>query len=95
MKTRLIDLQLKAMLALTHAVLPGMLARTDGYILNVASVYAFSPVANQAVYAACKTFMKSFSRSLALELDENGRERLGLVSRNYTHQISFRAAGNE
>jgi short-subunit dehydrogenase len=71
-ETRLLDVQLKALLALTRAVLPGMLARRDGYILNVASVYAFSPVPNQAVYAACKAFMASFSKSLALELEGSG-----------------------
>ena len=69
---RMIDLQLKATLELTRAFLPGMLERKLGYVLNVASVYAFSPVPNQAVYAACKSFMLSFSRTLALELHNTG-----------------------
>lgn len=69
---RMIDLQLKALIELTRLVLPGMLERRSGRILNVASVYAFSPVPNQAVYAACKAFMLSFSRTLALELHGSG-----------------------
>lgn len=69
---RMVDLQLKAMLELTRAFLPGMLERKSGYILNVASVYAVSPVPNQAVYAASKAFMLSFSRTLALELHDTG-----------------------
>jgi len=51
-EARMIDLQLKAMVQLTHVVLPGMLKRKEGYMLNVSSVYAFSPVPQQAVYAA-------------------------------------------
>ena len=71
-EARMIDLQLKTMIELTKAFLPGMLANKSGRILNVASVYAFSPVPNQAVYAACKAFMLSFSRTLALELHGTG-----------------------
>ena len=71
-EARMIDLQLKAMLELTRAFLPGMLELKSGRILNVASVYAFSPVPNQAVYAACKAFMLSFSRTLSLELHGRG-----------------------
>lgn len=69
---KMIDLQLKGMVELTRSFLPTMLERKTGRILNVASVYAFSPVQNQAVYAACKAFMLSFSRSLALELRGSG-----------------------
>jgi short-subunit dehydrogenase len=71
-EARMIDLQLKTMIELTKAFLPGMTAAKSGRILNVASVYAFSPVPNQAVYAACKAFMLSFSRTLALELHGTG-----------------------
>ena len=71
-EARMIDLQLKTMIELTKSLLPGMLEAKSGRILNVASVYAFSPVPNQAVYAACKSFMLSFSRTLALELHGSG-----------------------
>ncbi len=71
-EARMIDLQLKTMIDLTKAFLPEMIAKKSGRVLNVASVYAFSPVPNQAVYAACKAFMLSFSRTLAMELHETG-----------------------
>jgi len=69
---QMVDLQMKATLALTKAFLSNMLERKAGRILNVASVYAFSPVPNQAVYSACKAFLLSWTRTLALELHGTG-----------------------
>jgi len=69
---RLVNVQLTALLKLTRAVLPGMIARRSGKLLNVASVYSFSPVPCQSVYAACKAFLLSFSASLQDELKGTG-----------------------
>ena len=69
---QLVNVQLTALLRLTRAVLPGMIARRSGKILNVASVYSFSPVPFQSVYAACKAFLLSFSASLQNELAGTG-----------------------
>jgi short-subunit dehydrogenase len=71
-ETQLLNVQLAAMLKLTKVVLPGMMARKNGRILNVASVYSFSPVPFQSVYSACKAFMLSFSESLREELKGTG-----------------------
>ena len=49
-----------------------MLSRRSGRILNVASVYSFSPVPFQSVYAASKAFLFSFSQSLRNELGGTG-----------------------
>lgn len=68
----MLNVQLAAMLKLTKAVLPKMLSRRAGGILNVASVYSFVPVPHQAVYSACKAFMLSFSAALAEELEGTG-----------------------
>lgn len=68
----LVHVQLAAALRLTKAVLPGMIARRSGRILNVASVYSYSPVPLQSVYAACKAFLLSFSASLGNELGGSG-----------------------
>jgi len=68
----LLNLQLTATVKLTKAVLPGLIARQRGRILNVASVYAFAPVPFQAVYSACKAFLLWFSESLAEELTGTG-----------------------
>lgn len=67
---RMLDVQLAAFLKLTKAVLPKMIARQSGKILNVASVYSFSPVPMQAVYSASKAFMLSFSSALQDEVKD-------------------------
>ncbi|HYR92002.1 MAG TPA: SDR family oxidoreductase [Terriglobia bacterium] len=69
---QLLNVQLTAALRLTKAVLPSMLSRRSGRILNVASVYSFSPVPFQSVYGACKAFLLSFSSSLQNELKGTG-----------------------
>jgi uncharacterized protein len=69
---QLVNVQLSTMLRLTRAVLPSMIARHSGRILNVASVYSFSPVPFQSVYGACKAFLLSFSSSLENELHGTG-----------------------
>jgi uncharacterized protein len=68
----LVNVQVTSMLRLTRTVLPGMIARRKGRILNVASVYSFSPVPFQSVYGACKAFLLSFSSSLKNELQGTG-----------------------
>jgi len=64
---RLIDLDVRALVDLTHRFLPGMLARRRGGVLNVASMMGFMPVPYQALYAASKAFVLSFSKALAYE----------------------------
>lgn len=68
----MVELHVGALLGLTKALLPAMLKRGGGRILNVGSVYSMSPVEEQAVYAATKAFMLSFSQSLAAELRGSG-----------------------
>jgi short-subunit dehydrogenase len=69
---QLLNVQLTAALKLTRSLLPLMIKRGKGRILNVASVYSFSPVPFQSVYAACKAFLWSFSSSLQHELQGTG-----------------------
>jgi short-subunit dehydrogenase len=68
----LVNVQLTAALQITRAVLPSMIARRSGRILNVASVYSFAPVPFQSVYSACKAFVLSFSSALQAELKDTG-----------------------
>jgi short-subunit dehydrogenase len=63
----LVAVNVDALVRLTHAVLPGMLARRTGGILNVASTIAFQPGPYQAVYGASKAFVLSFSQALWAE----------------------------
>jgi short-subunit dehydrogenase len=68
----MIDVQVEAVLKLTKALLPGMISRGSGRILNVASLYSFAPVPYQSVYAASKAFMLSFTLGLSKELKNTG-----------------------
>ena len=68
----MIDLNCGALTQLAHAVLPDMMARKRGQILNVASTAAFQPGPGKAVYFATKAFVLSFSEALHEELRTTG-----------------------
>lgn len=61
---QMIELNVTALVALTHLYLPPMRARRGGAIINVASTAAFQPVPYMATYAATKAFVLSFSEAL-------------------------------
>lgn len=69
---KMLDVQLAAMLKLTKTVLPQMIERKSGKILNVASVYSFAPVPKQSVYSASKAFILNFSSALQNEVKNSG-----------------------
>jgi short-subunit dehydrogenase len=69
---QIIDLNISGLTAMLHAFLPGMVARGQGRVLNVASVAAFQPVPSLASYAASKAYVLSLSESLAEELRDTG-----------------------
>jgi short-subunit dehydrogenase len=64
----MIDLNVKALVALTHLYIQPMRERRSGTIINVASTAAFQGVPFMATYAATKAFVLSFSEAL---WDEN------------------------
>ena len=68
----MIDLDVRAVVDLTRAFLPGMIARGSGAVLNVVSMSAFQPVPFLAVYAASKAFVLSLTESMATELEGTG-----------------------
>jgi uncharacterized protein len=53
-------------------VLPGMLERVRGAILNVASTASYQPLPGQAGYAASKAYVRTFTTALAGEVAERG-----------------------
>lgn len=69
---QMIDLNCGALVELAHAVLPGMIERGSGGILNVASTAAFQPGPGMAVYFATKAFVLSFSEALHEEVRKKG-----------------------
>jgi short-subunit dehydrogenase len=69
---RMIALNCRALVELSHAVLPGMIQMRAGGILNVASTAAFQPGPGMAVYYATKAFVLSFSEALHEEVRKQG-----------------------
>ena len=59
-------------LRLAYAALPNMSKNRRGTVINIASGAAFIPAKKQAIYAASKAFLKSFSESLYLEVKSKG-----------------------
>jgi uncharacterized protein len=68
----MIDLNCRALVALSRGVLAGMIAAGGGGILNVASTAAFQPGPWMAVYYATKAFVLSFSEALHEEVKDQG-----------------------
>ena len=69
---QMIDLNVGALTDLCRGVVPGMVARKSGGILNVASTAAFQPGPNMAVYYATKAFVLSLTEALHEELKPHG-----------------------
>jgi short-subunit dehydrogenase len=69
---REIALNVAAVVDLSHAFVPGMLARGAGVVLNIASTAAFQPTPYMAVYGATKAFVLSFSEALWAEYASRG-----------------------
>lgn len=60
----MVDVNVRALVELTHRFLPAMIERGRGGVLNVASTAAFLPGPNVSVYYATKAFVLSFSEAL-------------------------------
>jgi short-subunit dehydrogenase len=68
----MVALNVTAVVRLTRAVLPGMIARRKGRILNIGSTAGFQPGPYMATYYATKAFVNSFSQALAYEIRGTG-----------------------
>jgi short-subunit dehydrogenase len=69
---RLLQVNVLALVRLTKLILPAMVARGSGRVLNVASTAAFVPGPFMAMYYASKAFVFSFSLSIANEVQSTG-----------------------
>lgn len=65
---QILRLNVHTLLELTHLLLPPMVAKRAGGIINVSSTASFQPLPYTSVYAASKAFVTSFSTGLAEEL---------------------------
>jgi short-subunit dehydrogenase len=68
--TDMINLNVVALTRLTHAVVPGFVARGGGSIVNIASIVGIAPEILNGVYGGTKAFVLAFSQSLKHELSE-------------------------
>ncbi|MDZ4663083.1 MAG: SDR family NAD(P)-dependent oxidoreductase [Pseudomonadota bacterium] len=64
----MVDTNIKGLLNCTHAILPGMIARNRGHIVNLGSVAGEFPYPNGNVYGATKAFVHQFSLNLRADL---------------------------
>ena len=64
----MIDTNIKGVTYMTHAVLPGMVARNRGHIVNMGSVAGNWPYPGGNVYGATKAFVRNFSLNLRTDL---------------------------
>jgi uncharacterized protein len=68
----MITLNVTALTRLTAAVVPGLIARGTGAIINVSSIVAVAPEVLNGVYGGTKAFVLAFSQSLRHELSAKG-----------------------
>jgi 3-oxoacyl-[acyl-carrier protein] reductase len=69
---RIVDVNLKGTLYVTRCVVPGMIARGRGRIINISSVAGTRGISGQAAYCASKFGINGFSDTLAQELLPKG-----------------------
>ena len=91
---REIQLNCSSLVDLTARLLPAMLKRDRGGVLNVASTAAFQPLAGMAVYGATKAFVLSFTEALWAETRTTGVRVMALCP-GATETGFFDAAGKE
>jgi short-subunit dehydrogenase len=88
------ETNLYAALELTRAVLPAMLARRRGHIVNVASIAARIGSRHHTIYCASKFALAGFTESLAYELEDTGvgvsLVNPGIIDTAFFDHASFR-----
>jgi len=69
-QTRMVDLNVRALTAVSHVVVPHM--AKGGRIINLSSIASFCPNPRMTVYSSTKAYVSSFSRGLGEELKPRG-----------------------
>lgn len=84
----MIDTNIKALLSITRFVVPGMVARGKGHIINIGSVAGDAAYPNGAVYCATKAAVKTLSDGLRMDLAHTPLRvtniKPGLVETNFS-----------
>lgn len=92
-QVKIVQLNIVALVDLTHKFLPLMRQRQSGSIINVSSITAFQPMPYLSVYAASKAFIVSFSQALWAENRSYGIRVLvtcpGPIETNFFTEANF------
>jgi len=83
-----IEVNLIAPMALTHLVLPGMIKRGAGHIVNIASIAAKSGAPYAATYSATKAGLAEWTRALRMELAGTG-VRFSTIFPGYVREVGM------
>jgi uncharacterized protein len=68
----IVGVNVRALMRLTYAAVPGFVARGGGTVINIASIVAIAPELLNGVYGGSKAFVLAFSKSLQHELTDKG-----------------------
>ncbi|BAY79577.1 short-chain dehydrogenase/reductase SDR (plasmid) [Nostoc linckia NIES-25] len=92
-QVKIVQLNILALVDLTHKFLPIMRQRRSGSIINVSSITGFQPIPYLSVYAASKAFILSFSEALWAENRQYGVRVLvtcpGPIETNFFAEANF------
>src|SRR5438477_11742639 len=78
---QIVEVNIVAMLRLSHHFLPAMISRGHGAILNIGSGAGYAAMPNAAVYTASKHFVRAFTESLRVSTCRHMSYRLGSRAR--------------
>lgn len=85
----MIDTNIKGLLTMTRLIVPGMVARNDGHVINVGSVAGDAAYANGNVYCATKAAVKAITDGLRIDVAESAVRvtnlKPGLVETNFSN----------
>ena len=92
----MIDTNIKGLLNMTRFVVPGMVERNEGHIINIGSVAGDAAYANGNVYCATKAAVKALSDGLRIDVAESNVRvtnlKPGLVQTNFSN-VRFHGDG--
>ncbi|MDR3676250.1 MAG: SDR family oxidoreductase [Acidobacteriota bacterium] len=74
----MLRLNIVTLTELTHVLMPAMIERRNGGVINISSTASFQPIPYTAVYAATKAYVTSFSMALAEEVSGYGVKVMAL-----------------